>query len=477
MDSREPSLALLSAVILGLFFGLERYTELSEDAVEQVDRYYMYFIHVQIMVFVGFGFLMTFMRRYSHSAVALNYLASALVMLEAVLVIGATQQGFWNQKRSKIQIDIPLLIDASFCAASGMIAFGAIIGKSTPTQTLWLLVFQVPLYALNQRLVVHTFKALDMGGTIVIHLFGAYYGLAASLMLSRGQPLHGLTNPKNCGSHLNDLFAMIGTLFLFIYWPSFNGALASVSAADLAGATDAAKLAQFLAIVNTLLSLLGAVLAVFGTSALLGGRFNMVHVQNSTLAGGVAMGAACTLRMTPGSSLAVGLGAGVISTLGFTYLTPFLDRTIGLGDTCGVHNLHGIPAILGALAAGLAALGQHSDYLLHANGAAQLGYQVLASVATVGIAGGGGLLGGWAASWINPLRHEPLLVPELFDDGPWWNAEHVEPLLAQGSTYPGHMSAHGVVEEGVCRADDGGASGGGGKDGAVGRGGGPETRA
>ncbi|PNH10282.1 SAL1 phosphatase, partial [Tetrabaena socialis] len=142
----RPSVALLSAVILGLFFGLERYTELSEDAVEQVDRFYMYFIHVQIMVFVGFGFLMTFMRRYSHSAVALNYLASALVMLEAVLVIGATQQGFWNQKRSKIQIDIPLLIDASFCAASGMIAFGAIIGKSTPTQTLWLLVFQIQVW-------------------------------------------------------------------------------------------------------------------------------------------------------------------------------------------------------------------------------------------------------------------------------------------------------------------------------------------
>ncbi len=57
------------------------------------------------------------------------------------------------------------------------------------------------------------------------------------------------------------------------------------------------KSAQFLCIINTTLGLLGAVLAVFAMSALVGGRINMVHVQNSTLAGGVAMGAACTLEL------------------------------------------------------------------------------------------------------------------------------------------------------------------------------------
>ena len=37
------------------------------------------YIHVSIMIFVGFGFLMTFLKRYSNSAVALNFFTSCLV--------------------------------------------------------------------------------------------------------------------------------------------------------------------------------------------------------------------------------------------------------------------------------------------------------------------------------------------------------------------------------------------------------------
>ena len=51
-------------------------------------------------------------------------------------------------------------------------------------------------------------------------------------------------------------------------------------------------------VINTLLSLLGATISTFAASTLVRrGRIDMVHVTNSTLAGGVAMGAACTLDM------------------------------------------------------------------------------------------------------------------------------------------------------------------------------------
>ena len=52
-------------------------------------------------------------------------------------------------------------------------------------QVLWLSFVMVPLYALNQQIVYASFKAIDEGGSISIHAFGAYFGLAASLVLSR----------------------------------------------------------------------------------------------------------------------------------------------------------------------------------------------------------------------------------------------------------------------------------------------------
>mmetsp|Transcript_3351 Transcript_3351/g.7324 ORF Transcript_3351/g.7324 Transcript_3351/m.7324 type:complete len:554 (-) Transcript_3351:542-2203(-) len=411
---------LMGAVILGLLLGFANYVHVPDYSEEDVDRFYMWFIHVQIMVYIGFGFLMTFLKHYSCSAVCFNFFLSAMMFLEAILCIGACHQVFWNAKQDHIEVEIALLIECSFCAASGMIAFGAVIGKTTPAQIMWLMVMQVPIYALNQRLVIYEWKILDMGGTFVIHLFGAYYGLAASWMISRRQPMHGLGHPKLNPGYYNDVFSMIGTIFLFIYWPSFNGALASMSSETRIDNPTAGQInAQFLSVINTVISLSACVVSTFATSALVNGRISMVHIQNSTIAGGVAMGAACTLRMTPGGSVAVGLAAGILSVVGFQYVMPFLDRTIGLGDTCGVHNLHGLPSILGGLVAGLAALGQTEDYLPWGDGATQLGYQVLAIVTTMAIAIGAGLVAGYLVSLLDSGC--PLSVEDYFEDQPWWD--------------------------------------------------------
>jgi ammonium transporter Rh len=67
------------------------------------------------------------------------------------------------------------------------------------------------------------------------------------------------------------------------------------------------------------------------------------------------MGAACALITAPVYAVLVGSLIGVVSAFGFTHLTPFLEKKIGLHDTCGVHNLHAIPSWVGCIVSAIAA--------------------------------------------------------------------------------------------------------------------------
>ena len=76
---------------------------------------------------------------------------------------------------------------------------------------------------------------------------------------------------------------MVGTVFLWCFWPSFNSALASGNS-------------QMRVVVNTVMALSGSVAGAFATSALFHeGKFDMEDVLNATLAGGVIIGASCDM--------------------------------------------------------------------------------------------------------------------------------------------------------------------------------------
>ncbi len=47
----------------------------------------------------------------------------------------------------------------------------------------------------------------------------------------------------------------------------------------------------------------------------------MVHIQNSTLAGGVAIGTTANVVLHPFGALLVGSGAAIISVIGYRYIT------------------------------------------------------------------------------------------------------------------------------------------------------------
>lgn len=65
----------------------------------------------------------------------------------------------------------------------------------------------------------------------------------------------------------------------------------------------------------------------------------MTHIQNATLAGGVGAGAVAGLILYPWGALLLGCFAGVLSTLGYTYLqvgppAPGLVYVSGKGLLC-----------------------------------------------------------------------------------------------------------------------------------------------
>ena len=146
-----------------------------------------------------------------------------------------------------------------------------------------------------------------------------------------------------------------------------------------------------------------------------------VHIQNATLAGGVAIGSAANLALPPPAALSLGLAAGVLSVLGYARLSPALEARLGVRDTCGVLNLHGLPGVLGGLAAGaLAALspGANAGLLLR-HGAAQPLWQ--AAGAAVAVAAG--LVAGGAAGWVVgrvDLAGQSLAEDEVYEDGVYW---------------------------------------------------------
>lgn len=295
---------------------------------------YNYIIHILAMLLVGFGFLMVFVRRYGFGAVTGTYLVVAVGL---PLYIFLRANGIFGHELSPHTLDAILF--AELAVATGLIAMGAVLGRLRVFQYALLALLLVPLYLLNEWIVLDDAFGLtagfqDTAGSVVIHAFGAYFGLAMSIVLTTEYQ-----RSKPIGSdHTSDRFAMLGSMVLWLFWPSFATALVPLE-----------DMPQTVA--NTLLALSGATIATYFLSYKLnGGKTSMVDMANAALAGGVGIGSVCDI-VSPAGALGIGLLAGAISVLGYVFVLPKLENSFKLVDTCGVHNLHGMPGLMGGLSA------------------------------------------------------------------------------------------------------------------------------
>lgn len=260
---------------------------------------------------------------------------------------------------------------------------------------------------------------------MTIHTFGAYFGLTVTWFVTNHTTKD---HSGNAPSYTSDIFSFAGTIFLWIMWPSFNAAIARPGHAELR------------ALANTFLSITASVLSAFLVSRLVtpGHKLDAVHIQNSTLAGGVAMGVAADLNITPAGAIACGFTVGAISVLGYRYLTPFLSKRLGIQDICGIHNLHGMPGICSGLIGVFATLGAsyhkgpyeedggYEEWMPHKD--AQAGYQMAALLISLALGIAGGMIVGvfmmltWNNKWFMVGKEKE--EEKYFDDAAFWHLPH-----------------------------------------------------
>lgn len=221
---------------------------------------------INVMIFVGFGFLMTFLRNYQFSAVGYTFLIGGISFQLYPIWETIFAVAFDSNKHFSIHYSIYTLMLSSFCAAAVLITYGAILGKVSGFQLMVILFIETIGFSLNERISLHM-GISDIGGSMVIHSFGAIFGVVLAKILS---PRDSFGHKKAESNYISDLTAFIGAIFLWMYWPSFN-----------AGPALPGSVSQSRAFINTILSLSGSCMATFVVSILTrdeGKRINMIDI-------------------------------------------------------------------------------------------------------------------------------------------------------------------------------------------------------
>ena len=297
------------------------------------DQKYNRAIHIMAMLLLGFGFLMVFVRKYGRSALTATFL-----LVSTAIPVYLLSKKFWFTDGHFSEIDLFIL--AEFAAASLLITAGAVLGRLKMLQYIILGIIFVPIYMFNEWIMLHNGFGIipegsfaDTGGSILIHAFGAIFGLGVAITMTTK---HELATPIEADFN-SERYSMLGSMVLWIFWPSFCAALVPAEAMPHT-------------VVNVVLALCGSTLATYITSVGLRGKISLADIANAALAGGVAIGATCDFA-THTEAILIGVLAGGLSTFGFAIIQERQQKWMKMIDTCGVTNLHGLPGLMGGLAA------------------------------------------------------------------------------------------------------------------------------
>ncbi|KAG9397162.1 Ammonium Transporter Family [Carpediemonas membranifera] len=387
---------------------------------------------VLMLNYVGFPLLMVFPRKATSSVLAFAFKTASISFL---LITFLHSMVSWHFDDDEIPL-VHVILEASFGVAAAQIVFSSVEGNVSHFQVVVIAISVSVFYTLNLALNVRVFKVMDVGGSILVHLFGGLFALSCNLgLFGVNYTLHradktraGYRAPDDGAWRTGDALGYAGTLILFVTWPAFAAGLTPLEHFFGSG-------------FNCIIALCASSVSAFVSSALAREiankdgtfRFDNVDIINATLAGGVAVGATVDAALPFGIFVLLGVFVGFVSSFGFTFVSPFLLKKIGLHDTCGVLNLHVIPSIIGILWSlpviyiildndgGDDVLSYAITEAPHDSIAASVGYQIAGMLATMFIAVCAGFTTGLVAGKLDPLTSS-----KTFDDEEWFRLEYPE---------------------------------------------------
>lgn len=232
------------------------------------------------------------------------------------------------------------LIRGAVASITVVIAIGCFVGTVKNWQYILVGVLFAPVYYVvewlcgyfGDILFLNTGSVMDPGGAILVHMCAAYFGLGV-IMAIRDKRV--FDEPMYSTKH-SFTFAWLASMMLFMLWPSFVTAL--LDPADMASSVAVCYMAG-----------MGSILSAYVTGTLIEGKVNPGIYAFALLAGPVSM-SAIMLEISPFFAFLWGAIGGVIVTLSFLYLQPWLCEKLGVVDIMGVHNLHGVAGWFGVIA-------------------------------------------------------------------------------------------------------------------------------
>jgi len=320
---------------------------------------------MNMYTYLGMCLTMTYLRKYAYTSLGMSFLMGCLaqewcclllqwIPLEhcAYLKINFADVGcpygnnpaltqFDNFQRHQsctcdsieqgVQLRVADFIKGQYGVVAVMVSYGALLGKVNPLQMMIIVVMNVTAYCGNKFLCVDYRGGVDNTGSLyTTHIFGAAFGLGCSTIVSGKRPSE---NPDNAPRYQSNNYAILGSLFMFVTYPSFNSYWAP------------AALRVYVA-TNTFAALMaGGMFSFIWANFFYPEGPTVMHLQDGVLAAGVAASTPACMFIEPVFMMMVGAGGALIATLSFRYLQPKINDQ----DTQGITSLHLLPGLFGAV--------------------------------------------------------------------------------------------------------------------------------